>query len=173
MYYHWQYPTYPYNQERSHSQSSNNPYWSYYPPNNQYVAPPEKNMPAPYVNIEDVEKNLNDEQEKETQNSSSTLIEQIFEKLNKIEEENKKLKEEIKNIKPITIENINYKIQDLSVQELSGTLLVGLTALSEAEELKKLLTENGPVHLNDMDTEEMEDPAGEPDEAGEGEQNNS
>jgi hypothetical protein len=154
MYYHWQYPPYPYNLERTHSQSSNNPYWSHYPANYPYVPVPEKSLPVSYVNIEDAETNQNNEQEKDS-NSSSTLIEQIFEKLNKIEEDHKKLQEEIKNIKPITIENINYKIQDLSVQELSGTLLVGLTALSEAEELKKLLTENGPVQLNDIDTEEM------------------
>lgn len=83
-------------------------------------------------------------------------IQSILEKLEKLEEENQQLKEEIENIKPITIENINYKIQDLSVQELSGTLLVGLTALSEAEELQKLLQENGPVTLNGMDTAEME-----------------
>ena len=84
-------------------------------------------------------------------------LQPIMEKLKEMEEENKKLKEEIKNIKPITIENINYKIQDLSVEELSGTLLVGLSALSDAEELKKLLSDNGQVVLNDIDTEEMEE----------------
>ncbi|MEW9051604.1 MAG: spore germination protein GerPC [Neobacillus sp.] len=169
MYYHWQYPPYPYNHERTHSQSSNSAYWSNYPPNQPYLPAPEKSMPVPYGNMTDAENKQNEEQKKETPNSSSTLIEQIFEKLNKIEEDHKKLKEEIKNIKPITIENINYKIQDLSVQELSGTLLVGLTALSEAEELKKLLTENGPVHLNDMNTEEM----GEPSDGTEEDQNNA
>lgn len=86
---------------------------------------------------------------------SSNIVEDILKKLNEIEEENKKLKEEISNIKPVTIENVNYKIQELSVQELSGTLLVGLTALSDAEELKKLLSEKGPVKINDMDTEDM------------------
>jgi|SRR5690625_1271470 len=83
-------------------------------------------------------------------------IENIYEKLNQLEEENKELKEEMNNIKPLTIENINYKIQDLHVQDLSGNLMVGLTALSDAEELQKLLDENDSITFNDMDTGEFE-----------------
>ena len=95
--------------------------------------------------------------EYEKEETIPNYLQPIMEKLKEMEEENKKLKEEIKNIKPITIENINYKIQDLSVEELSGTLLVGLSALSDAEELKKMLADNGQVVLNDIDTEEMEE----------------
>jgi hypothetical protein len=83
-------------------------------------------------------------------------IEKIYEKLHQLEEDNKELKEEVDNIKPLTIENINYKIQDLHVQDLSGNLMVGLTALSDAEELQKLLEENDAITFNDMDTEEFE-----------------
>ncbi|UJL45248.1 hypothetical protein KFZ58_12605 [Virgibacillus sp. NKC19-16] len=42
------------------------------------------------------------------------------------------------------------------MEDLSGTLLVGLAALSDAEKLKELLSENGPVSLNDINTEEFE-----------------
>lgn len=84
-------------------------------------------------------------------------IEKIYEKLDQLEEENKALQEEIEDIKPLTIENINYKIQDLHVQDLSGNLMVGLTALSDAEELKKLLEENDPITFNDMNTDEFEE----------------
>ena len=83
-------------------------------------------------------------------------IAKLYEKIKETEEENRKLKEEIKKIKPITIENINYKIQDLNVQDLSGTLLIGLSALSDAENLKNLLSENESVTLNDFDTDEFE-----------------
>ncbi|MFA1819137.1 hypothetical protein ACDX78_02845 [Virgibacillus oceani] len=83
-------------------------------------------------------------------------MEKIYEKLNQLEEENKELKEEMDNIKPLTIENINYKIQELHVQDLSGNLMVGLTALSDAEELQKLLEENDSMTFNDMDTGEFE-----------------
>ncbi|GAB3801243.1 hypothetical protein [Virgibacillus kimchii] len=83
-------------------------------------------------------------------------IEKLNEKLDQLEEENKALQEEVENIKPLTIENINYKIQDLHVQDLSGNLMVGLTALSDAEELKKLLEENDPITFNEMNTNEFE-----------------
>ncbi|MEC5425321.1 spore germination protein GerPC [Virgibacillus sp. C22-A2] len=83
-------------------------------------------------------------------------IEKLYEKLIEMENETKEIKEEIENIKPITIENINYKIQDLNVEDLSGTLLVGLTALSDAENLKELLSENGSVKFNDQETEDFE-----------------
>ncbi|MBM4765219.1 spore germination protein GerPC [Bacillus sp. B15-48] len=90
------------------------------------------------------------------QKSLADVLEKLYEKLEKIEQENQELKEKVNNIKPINIENVNYKIQDLSVEELSGTLLVGLTSLTDAEELKKLLSDNGPVTLNDIDTSDME-----------------
>ncbi|MFE8700136.1 spore germination protein GerPC [Cytobacillus sp. FJAT-54145] len=155
-----------------------NNYWpyTYYPYNYQPQQPIDQRYYHPkYVNHTEQQQNqnLNQEQnlnllqyqkqenEQAPTSSPSSLVETILEKLNKIEEEHKKLKKEIENIKPVTIENVNYKIQDLSVQELSGTLLVGLTSLSDAEELKKLLTEKGPVSLNDMDTEDIQNSMGE------------
>ena len=86
----------------------------------------------------------------------ASLLKKIYENLHHLEEENKKLKEQMDNIKPLTIENINYKIHDLHVQDLSGNLMVGLTALSDAEELQKLLEENDAITFNDMDTGEFE-----------------
>lgn len=83
-------------------------------------------------------------------------IEKMNEKLSKMEEENKQMKEKIENINPVNVENINYKIQDLHVEDLSGTLLVGLAALSDAEKLQELLTENGPLSFNDINTDEYE-----------------
>ncbi|OIJ14159.1 hypothetical protein BKP35_08155 [Anaerobacillus arseniciselenatis] len=79
-------------------------------------------------------------------------LESIQQKMKEIEEENENLKEKIKDIKPINIENINYKIQELTVEELSGALNIGLSALTDAENLKKLLNENGEIKFNDLDT---------------------
>ncbi len=79
-------------------------------------------------------------------------LESMQEKMEEIEEENENLKEKIKDIKPINIENINYKIQELTVEELSGALNIGLSALTDAENLKKLLNENGEIKFNDLDT---------------------
>jgi len=117
----------------------------------QYAAPP--NSYPENNNIQNKELSY-----AETAKEAGLLIkiEKIYEKLNQLEEENKELKEDINKIKPLTIENINYKIQDLHVQDLSGNLMVGLTALSDAEELQKLLEENGAITFNEMDTEEFE-----------------
>ncbi|MEX2416131.1 MAG: spore germination protein GerPC [Paenibacillaceae bacterium] len=49
------------------------------------------------------------------------------------------MKERLSQIKTITIENINYIIQELTVQQLSGTLNIGMSALTDPEEIKKWL----------------------------------
>jgi len=98
------------------------------------------------------------EETKKQKDASVTIskqIQKIYEKLNQLEEEQQQLKEDIENMNPVTIENINYKIQDLNVQDLSGNLLVGLTALSDAEKLQELLSENGAVKFNDVDTDQF------------------
>jgi spore germination protein PC len=56
-----------------------------------------------------------------------------------LETENGLLKEKLESIKPIHIENINYKIQELAVKELKGTLNIGLSALTDAEQINKLI----------------------------------
>jgi hypothetical protein len=58
-----------------------------------------------------------------------------------IKEENDEIKEKFKNIKPINIENINYKIQELVVKELKGTLNIGMTGISDPKELSKWLAQ--------------------------------
>ncbi|MCT8136645.1 hypothetical protein H1D32_02105 [Anaerobacillus sp. CMMVII] len=83
-------------------------------------------------------------------------LENLQNKLEEIEKENEELKEKVENLKPINIENINYKIQELTVEELSGTLNIGLSALTDAENLKKLLEEKGEIKFNDIDTEALE-----------------
>lgn len=93
------------------------------------------------------------------------LLQQItalHQKLEKIAQENEELKKQVENIKPINIENINYKIQELTVEELSGNLMIGMTAFGDSEDLKNLLNEKGNIQFNDIDTEnveqQMEDP---------------
>jgi uncharacterized coiled-coil protein SlyX len=50
---------------------------------------------------------------------------------------------ELKQVKPVHIENITYKVQELAVRDLSGTLNIGLTALSDPAMLEKWLSEAG------------------------------
>ncbi|GIQ67868.1 hypothetical protein DUZ99_03105 [Xylanibacillus composti] len=57
-------------------------------------------------------------------------------------------------LKPVHIETINYKVQELHVRELSGTLVAGLSALADGEAVKKWLGEEGggEVQLADLES---------------------
>lgn len=75
----------------------------------------------------------------------------------KLTQENKQLKQKVDAIKPIHIENINYKIQELVVRELKGTLNIGMSGITDPKELSKWIQEEDPqgeygeeVHLQDM-----------------------
>jgi spore germination protein PC len=58
------------------------------------------------------------------------------------ERELQTMKENLKQLRPVHIDAINYKVQELAVQELSGTLNVGLTALSDAQQLESWLKQS-------------------------------
>ncbi|WP_164491589.1 spore germination protein GerPC [Staphylospora marina] len=53
---------------------------------------------------------------------------ELEKQVRKLAEENKELKEKLENLKPVQIDKVEYKIHDLSIDTLSGTLNVGLTA---------------------------------------------
>ncbi len=76
-----------------------------------------------------------------------------------LKEENEKLKEVINGIKPIHIENINYKIQELDVKELSGTLNIGMTALDDPEKIKQWIQDSDEkdIQFNDMEQNSMKE----------------
>lgn len=79
----------------------------------------------------------------------------------RIQKENEELQQQVRHIKPIHIENINYKIQELIVRELKGTLNIGLTTLADEKQLNKLLKDqetDGEINLQDLDTNQNEQP---------------
>lgn len=79
----------------------------------------------------------------------------------RIQKENEELLQQVRHIKPIHIENINYKIQELIVKELKGTLNIGLTTLADEKQLNKLLKDqetDGEINLQDLDTNQSEQP---------------
>lgn len=84
------------------------------------------------------------------------MLEELKEKVEKVEEENEELKGKLEDLQPINIENINYKIQELAVEDLSGTLNIGITALTDPENLKKLLKDFEGINVNDVEENEME-----------------
>lgn len=89
------------------------------------------------------------------------LSQSVEERFVRLEEENRKLKEMIAGIRPLQIDNITYKVQELHVRELSGTLNIGLTALADSKQLEKWLAEQeqsgeNPLHDTDVRCGETE-----------------
>ncbi|WP_166246482.1 spore germination protein GerPC [Paenibacillus turpanensis] len=75
-------------------------------------------------------------------------------KIEEMEDTLGQLKQQVEQIKPVTIENINYKIQELAVKELKGTLNIGMTALTDPEEIQKWLAtpqSDKGVNLQDIE----------------------
>lgn len=141
------------------------PYYSFYPQHYPY----QSNKQEDNRQVEDnSEQNSLDEKERTNHQSFDEITEhvyKIYEMISKIETDYQEIREEYKQIKadlekidPVHVENVNYKIQDLNVQDLSGNLLVGLTSLSDAENLKRLLADEDGLTINDMNTEEFEEP---------------
>lgn len=64
-------------------------------------------------------------------------IKQLEDRLALLENQSEQLSRDMQQVKPIYIENITYKVQELAVRDLSGTLNIGLTALSDPEQLEK------------------------------------
>jgi hypothetical protein len=83
----------------------------------------------------------------------------LEERLQRLEKENEELKRRIAEIKPIHIENINYKIQELVVQELSGTLNIGLSGEMDENLLKRVLEEDQnlgeQINLHDLEASQQ------------------
>jgi len=59
------------------------------------------------------------------------------------EREVQALRESITQLRPVQIGSVQYKVQELSVSELSGTLNVGLTSLADPKQLEDLLSASG------------------------------
>lgn len=77
--------------------------------------------------------------------------------------ENAQLRHKLDSIKPVNIENINYKIQELSVKELSGSLHIGMSAVTDPEQISQWLEQeqsDGGVSMHDMEQAHPEQQSG-------------
>lgn len=72
------------------------------------------------------------------------------------EREVKELKEAFQRIKPVNIEAINYKVQELAVSDLSGTLNIGLTTLADPEQLQRWLDQGEESSGGEMKLENLQ-----------------
>ncbi|UOE92029.1 spore germination protein GerPC [Alkalihalobacillus sp. LMS39] len=158
-YYQSSYPTDPsYNSTKNPNQYYQNEY-QFFQPSNQHEIEKKQHIYGEEegnmnLTTESVHAPLKKPAELELLEQLTKQIVALNEKIEKIEKENEQLKEKVENIKPIAIENINYKIQELTVEELSGNLMIGMTALGEVEDLKKLIHEKENIKFNDIDTED-------------------
>lgn len=84
-------------------------------------------------------------------------INQLQQEIEKLKEENEQIRKQLASIQPVTIERMEYKIQELRVETLSGTLNVGLSAQGDEQTLSKIMdqmqdNDNGDaVNIGDLE----------------------
>lgn len=64
---------------------------------------------------------------------------QMNKEMVKLKAENQALKEKLASLQPIQIEKIEYKINELVVETLSGTLNIGLSAHTDEQGLQQVI----------------------------------
>ena len=74
-------------------------------------------------------------------------------KVESLEKKLRILQEKVDQLKPIHIENIHYKIQELSVKDLSGALNIGMSALTNPEDIEKWMSskEDKDLSMDNME----------------------
>jgi spore germination protein PC len=86
----------------------------------------------------------------------------LEQEIRRLQQENRQLKETIEQLKPVHIEKIEYKIHELHVETLSGTLNIGLTANGEdagVGEIIEKMVDNHSSQIVVEDEEEKQEPA--------------
>ncbi|MDN4595033.1 spore germination protein GerPC [Polycladomyces subterraneus] len=76
-------------------------------------------------------------------------INQLQQEIENLKEENEQIRKQLASIQPVTIERMEYKIQELRVETLSGTLNVGLSAHGDEQTLSKIIDQ-----MKDNDNED-------------------
>jgi predicted nuclease with TOPRIM domain len=90
------------------------------------------------------------------QSELEARILRMEEQLSQLEEANRLLKEQVEAVKPVQYGNITYKVQELHVNELTGTLNIGLTSLADEGQLKTMMEQMK------LDGQELQIPGSQP-----------
>lgn len=78
--------------------------------------------------------------------------EELRKRIVTLEQQMEKLEARMDSMKSVHIDTVNYKVQELTVRELSGTLTIGMSALTDADTVKKWLeTQEGELQMNDLE----------------------
>ena len=81
----------------------------------------------------------------------------LEQEIRRLQQENRQLKEAIEQLKPMHIEKIEYKIHELHVETLSGTLNIGLTANGEDVGVGEIIEKMVDNHSSQIVVEDEED----------------
>jgi spore germination protein PC len=81
-------------------------------------------------------------------------LEQMEQDLNQLKQQNEELQKLVEKIKPLQVEKIEYKIHELHVQTLSGTLNVGLTATGDDSAVGDIIEQVVEEHRKNLVNEE-------------------
>ncbi|SDW81897.1 Spore germination protein GerPC [Marininema mesophilum] len=66
-------------------------------------------------------------------------INQLQQEMDALRQENEEIRKKLDAIEPLRIENMDYKVQELHVQTLSGALNIGLTLTGDDESMLKMV----------------------------------
>jgi spore germination protein PC len=90
-------------------------------------------------------------------------LEYLRYEIEKLRKENEQLRNQIENIKPVKIEKLEYKIQELNIQTLSGMLNLGISLNGDGDNVtelaEKLIQEEGvSIDLGTKKEEQVNSP---------------
>ncbi|SEN66402.1 spore germination protein GerPC [Lihuaxuella thermophila] len=81
-------------------------------------------------------------------------LQQLQQQIDTLKQENAELRDKIAQMRPVQIDKIEYKIHELQIQTLSGTLNVGLTANGEDTCMGEVIEKIVEEHRSNIITEE-------------------
>lgn len=81
-------------------------------------------------------------------------IQSLKNEITELKAANQKLQKKMATLQPIQIEKMEYKIHELVVKTLSGTLNIGLTAHGDEESIVKLIEKMQKEDQLDIDIED-------------------
>src|SRR5699024_12283373 len=85
-------------------------------------------------------------------------LNQLEQEIEDLKQENQELRQKIGSIQPLQVDSIQYKVQELHVENLNGTLDIGLNIQADDENIAQMIEkmkegENNQVQLGETETD--------------------
>nr|WP_232345502.1 spore germination protein GerPC [Paenactinomyces guangxiensis] len=81
-------------------------------------------------------------------------MQKLEKEISKLKKENKELKDKVEAVRPVSIDKVEYKIHELHVDTLSGTLNVGLTANGDEASMGEVIDKIVEEHRSNVVVED-------------------